>query len=160
MEINFVALILAALSTLIVGFIWYNPKVFGTIWMKEAKLTQEDMKGANMAKIMIITLIYAFLIAFILQMLVIHQFGALGMVGGKVEMAKPSYAAFMADYGTAYRTFKHGAFHGFLTSLFMVFPLIGTSALYERRSFKYVLVTTGFWVVSMMIMGGIICMMQ
>ena len=32
---NWVALIVASLSTLVVGFIWYNPKVFGTIWMNE-----------------------------------------------------------------------------------------------------------------------------
>lgn len=35
MKINFLALLLAAASTLAVGFVWYNPKVFGTIWMKE-----------------------------------------------------------------------------------------------------------------------------
>ncbi|HNP33843.1 MAG TPA: DUF1761 domain-containing protein [Flavobacterium sp.] len=160
MEINWIAILLAAFSTLIVGFIWYNPKVFGTVWMKEAKLTEDDIKGVNMFKMLSLTFVYAFLISFVLQMVVIHQFGALGMVGGKPELAKPSYAAFMADYGTAYRTFKHGAFHGFIMSLFMVFPLFGTSALYERRSFKYVMVTTGFWVVCFMIMGGIICMMQ
>ena len=51
MEINFLALLVAALSTLVVGFIWYNPKVFGTIWMKESGMTEEKMKGANMAMI-------------------------------------------------------------------------------------------------------------
>ncbi len=160
MNINFLALLLAALSTLVVGFIWYNPKVFGNIWMKEAGLTEEDMKGANMVKIFGLSIVYAFLISFILQMLTIHQFGALGMVGGDPTIAKPSYAAFMADYGTAFRTFKHGALHGFMTALFLVFPLIGTGALYERKSFKYVMVTSGFWLVCFTIMGGIICMMQ
>ena len=160
MNINFLALLLAALSTLVVGFIWYNPKVFGTIWMKETGLTEESMKGANMVKIFGLSIVYAFLISFVLQMVVIHQFGALGMVGGDSTKALPSYNAFMADYGTAFRTFKHGALHGFMTGLFMIFPVIGTGALYERRSFKYVMVTSGFWIVSFMIMGGIICMMQ
>ena len=160
MNVNFLALLLAAISTLLVGFIWYNPKVFGTIWMKEAGLKEEDMKGANMVKMFGLSILYAFLISFILQMLVIHQFGALGMVGGDPSIAKPSYEAFMTDYGTAFRTFKHGALHGFMTGLFLVFPLIGTGALYERKSFKYVMVTSGFWIVSMTIMGGIICMMQ
>lgn len=160
MNVNFLALLLAALSTLVVGFIWYNPKVFGNIWMKEAGLKEEDVKGTNMVKIFGLSIVYAFLISFILQMLTIHQFGALGMVGGDPTKALPSYNAFMADYGTAFRTFKHGALHGFLTGLFLAFPLIGTNAVYERRSFKYVLVTGGFWIVCFTIMGGIICMMQ
>lgn len=157
MEINFLALFVAALSTLVVGFVWYNPKVFGTIWMKESGMTEEKIKGGNMLLIFGISLLYAFFISFVLQMLTTHQFGALGMVGGDPSIAKPSYAAFMVDYGMAYRTFKHGALHGFMTGLFLILPVIGTNALYERRSFKYTLVTSGFWIVCFMIMGGIIC---
>ena len=157
MEINFLALLAAACSTLVVGFIWYNPKVFGNAWMKESGMTEEKMKGSNMALIFGLSVLYAFFISFILQMLTIHQFGALGMVGGDPSIAKPSYAEFMADYGSAFRTFKHGALHGFMTGLFLVLPVIGVGALYERRSFKYVLIAGGYWVVSMMIMGGIIC---
>ena len=160
MNINFLALLLAALSSLVVGFIWYNPKVFGNIWMKETGITQEDGKGKNMIAIFAMSIFYAFLISFLLQMLVIHQFGALGMVGGDDTKALPSYAAFMADYGTAFRTFKHGALHGFMTGLFLALPVIGTNALYEGRSWKYVLVTGGYWVVTCMIMGAIICGMQ
>ncbi len=160
MNINWIAILLAALSTLVVGFIWYNPKVFGNIWMKEAGLKEEDMKGVNMVKTFSLSIVYAFLISFILQMMVIHQFGALGMVGGDPSKALPSYNAFMADYGTAFRTFKHGALHGFMGGLFMILPIIGTGALYERRSFKYVMIFGGYWIVSFIIMGGIICMMQ
>jgi hypothetical protein len=36
----------------------------------------------------------------------VHQFGALGMIGGDPSITKPSYVAFMADYGTRFRTFK------------------------------------------------------
>lgn len=157
MEINFLALLVAAFSTLVVGFIWYNPKVFGTIWMKESGMTEEKIKGSNMLMTFVVSFIYAFLISFVLQYLTIHQTGALGMVGGDVSIAKPSYAAFMTDYGMAFRTFKHGALHGFMAGLFLALPLIGTNALYERRSFKYTLVTGGFWIVCFMIMGGIIC---
>lgn len=157
MEINWIALLVAALSTLVVGFIWYNPKVFGTIWMKEAGITLEDEKRPNILIMFASSIIYAFMMSIILQMLTIHQWGALGMVGGDTTKALPSYAAFMEDYGNAFRTFKHGALHGFMTGLFLAFPLIGTNALYERRSFKYALVSGGFWIVCFTIMGGIIC---
>lgn len=157
MEMNFLALLVAALSTLVVGFVWYNPKVFGTVWMKESGMTEEKMKGGNMLLTFGISFLYALFISFVLQFLTIHQTGALGMIGGDPSIAKPSFITFMADYGSSFRTFKHGALHGFMTGLFLALPIIGTNALYEKRSFKYTLVTGGFWIVCFMIMGGIIC---
>lgn len=159
---NYLALLLAALSTQVVGFIWYNPKVFGSIWMKETGIKMEGGRpnGAEMAKMLGVSLIYAFMISVVLQSNVIHQFGAFSMTGGDIVHAKPSYAAFMSDYGDVFRTFKHGAFHGFILGLFFALPIIGTSSLYEKRSFKYVLVSSGYWIVCFMIMGGIICAMK
>jgi hypothetical protein len=161
MQVNFLALFVAALSSLVIGFIWYNPKTFGTIWMKESGLTEEKMKGANMPLIFIMAVFFAFLISMILQFLTIHQWGAFGMIGGGNTIdTKPSYTAFMADYGTAFRTFKHGAFHGFLTGLFLAFPMIATNALFERKSWKYTFINSGYWLICFTIMGGIICAWQ
>lgn len=160
MNVNFLALIVAALSSLVTGFIWYNPKVFGNAWMKETGIVHDESKKPNMVKIFGMTIVYAFFIAFILQMLVIHQFGALGMVGGDPTKALPSYASFMADYGTNFRTFKHGALHGSMTGLFFCLPILGVGALYENRSFKYTMIVGGYWVVTCAIMGGIICAWQ
>lgn len=159
MQINFVALFIAALVTLVTGFIWYNPKVFGTIWMKENNLTQEELRSGNMLKIFGLTYIFSLMITMTLMSLTIHQSGAVGMVGGPplLDSAKPSFAAFMADYGMAYRTFKHGALHGFMSGLFFAFPLIGINGLFERKSWKYIFVHAGYWVLTLTLMGGIIC---
>ncbi len=158
MELNFLAILAATLVTLPIGFIWYNPKVFGTIWMNETGMTEEKAKGANMLKVFGLTILFSFMIAFILHPIVIHQFGAMGMVGGPgVTAIKPSYIAFMADYGTAYRTFKHGALHGFMTGLFLALPLVGINSLFERKSWKYILINSGYFIVCLTIMGGIIC---
>ena len=73
MEINFLAVIAASFTTLLVGFVYYHPKVFGTIWMKETGLTEEELKKGNMLKIFGLTLIFSFLIAFMMQMFTIHQ---------------------------------------------------------------------------------------
>ena len=150
-------LLLSAFSSLLVGFIWYNPKVCGTIWMKEAGVSEEKPNTATIVKTMLAAYLYAFLISFVMQFLVIHQSGALGMIGGDEAKALPSYSAFMADYGTAFRTFKHGALHGFMTGLFFCLPVIGVGALFERRSFKYTLIAGGYWIITCMLMGGIIC---
>ena len=51
---NPLSLLVAAVSALVVGFIWYNPKVFGNAWMKAAGMTDEQVKGGNMAKIFVL----------------------------------------------------------------------------------------------------------
>ncbi|HEX9825092.1 MAG TPA: DUF1761 domain-containing protein [Flavobacteriaceae bacterium] len=157
MEFNILAILVAAVSALVVGFIWYNPKVFGNAWMKAAGLSEEQLKGSNMAKIFALALLFAILLAFSLQGMTIHQMGAFSMVGGDVENALPSYQAFMDDYGDAFRTFKHGALHGVLTGIFIALPLIGTNALFERKGAKYIFINSGYWVVTFGIMGAIIC---
>lgn len=159
MEINFYAFLVSAIVTLVVGFIWYNPKVFGTIWMKENNLTQEELRKGSMLKIFGLTYIFSLMISMTLMSLTIHQSGAVGMVGGPplIASAKPSFSAFMADYGTAYRTFKHGALHGFLSGLFFAFPIIGINGLFERKSWKYIFIHAGFWIITLTLMGGIIC---
>lgn len=156
-QINFLAILLAALVPLVMGFIWYNPKLFGKAWMRECGLTEEKMKGANMGVVFILSIILSFLIGMFLQFVTIHQFGALGMIGGDETLAKPSYAAFMNDYGKAYRSFGHGALHSFMTGIFFVFPLIAINAMFERKSRKYVFINTGFWTITITLMGGIIC---
>ena len=85
--------------------------------------------------------------------------GALGMIGGPTKLAevKPSFTAFMTDYGMAFRTAKHGALHGTLTGLFFAFPMIAISSLFERKSWKYIFIHAGFWTVSLMIIGAIVC---
>ena len=159
MEMNFYAVLVAATSTLVVGAVWYSPMLFANAWMKESGLTEEQLKKGNMLKIFGLTFLFSVMIAMIMQVLSIHQFGALGMIGGPdyIETAKPSYAAFMADYGTAFRTFKHGALHGFMSGLFFAFPLIAINGLFERKSWKYIFIHAGYWTVSMTIMGAIVC---
>lgn len=157
MEINFVSVIVAALTTLLVGMLWYSEKMFGKIWMKEAGLIEEDLKKGNMLKIFGLTFLFSILLAFIMQVLVIHQFGAMGMIGGDETKALPSYIAFMADYGTAFRTFKHGSIHGFMTGVFLALPIIAINGLFERKSWKYILIHAGYWIVTLTVMGAIIC---
>jgi hypothetical protein len=159
MEFNFYAILVSAFSSLVVGFVWYNPKVFGTIWMNETGMTEEKAQKGNMLKIFGLTFVYSLMLAFIMSALVVHQFGALGMIGGPdfIATAKPSYAAFMADYGDNFRTFKHGALHGFMSGLFLGLPIIAINSLFEQKSWKYIAITAGYWTIIMTIMGAIIC---
>lgn len=166
MDINWIALLLAALVPLLVGFVWYHPKVFGNAWMAAAGLTEESLKGANMLKIFGITLIMSFLAALVFQTVVIHQFHMLSILADEPGLNDPQtetgryFADFLAKYGNHFRTFKHGAFHGVFFGLMVIMPVICINALFERRSFKYITVNAGFWIVSFALMGGVICAMK
>jgi hypothetical protein len=155
MPFNIYAVLVSTLVTLLVGFVWYNPKVFGTIWMNETGMTEEKAKQSNMLKVFGLTLIFSFMLAFILPTIVNHQMGALGLFNG--DFKDPGYVELMKTHGDVFRSFKHGALHGFFAGLFIAFPISAINALFEQKSWKYILVTAGYWIVSMTIMGAIIC---
>lgn len=158
LPINPIAIPIAAVAALVVGALWYNPKIgFGNVWLRESGMTEEKMKSGKMGIIFGLSLVFAALLATLLMQFTNHQWGAFGMVGGEPETAKASFEAFMGDYGNAFRTFKHGALHGTLFGVFGALPIIGTIALFERKSAKYILVNSGYWIVTLAIMGAILC---
>jgi hypothetical protein len=154
MPFNFIAILVASLASLLVGFVWYNPKVFGTIWMKETGITEEKAKQANMVKIFGLTIFYSFLLAFWMPQAVIHQVGVLEAAGG--NMNDPAYIEFMKTHGSAFRYFKHGALHGLMASILVALPIIAINGLFEQKSWKYIAIHAGYWMVVMSIMGAII----
>jgi hypothetical protein len=162
METNFLIFALAALIPLIMGFIWYGPLLFQNAWMKQLGFTEESLKGGNMALIFILCYVFSFLMAFFLQFIVIHQTGVYSslMESGATELSGDAltyFNDFMAKYGTNYRTFKHGALHGTLSGIFFILPVLATQAMFERKTVKYVAINAGYWIVTIALMGGIIC---
>lgn len=154
---NPLALLLAAVSALLIACIWYHPKVFGMVWMTASGMTKAAIQAGNMIKFFIMAFIFALLLAMTMMQMSIHQTGALSLIGGDASQALPSYTAFMTDYGTHFRTYKHGALHGIMAGIFMALPIIGTTAIFERKSAKYVLVHLGYWILTLGVMGAIIC---
>lgn len=159
MEINFTALLLSSIVPLIMGAIWYHPATFGRLWMQETGFSDADLKKGNLFKIFGGTLLFSLPLSIMVMVLTVHQMGPLGMIGGPdfIESALPSYQAFMNDYGTAFRTYKHGALHGFMSGLFLSLAIVGINSLFERKSWKYILIHIGYWTITMTIMGAIIC---
>lgn len=49
-QVNYLAVILAAVSSMVVGSIWYMPSVFGTMWAKLSGVKLDMMKGATPSK--------------------------------------------------------------------------------------------------------------
>ena len=67
--INYLAVFLAAASTMAVGSVWYTPKVFGNMWMKLAKVNPNQKVTAlgmtyQLGGAFIASLITAFVLAY------------------------------------------------------------------------------------------------
>lgn len=155
---KFYMLLIAALFPLIIGMIWYNPKVFGNAWMKASGVTMpEKPDRSQMWKIYIQVYIFSLLYSWIIANFCIHQFGAFGMIGGDIPNAKESYKLFMGDYGNAFRTFGHGALHGGVYSLMTALFMVGIPALFEQRGWNYILIHVGYFGLCGLLMGAFLC---
>ena len=154
---------LAALVPMVMGFIYYNPKVIGTAWMKEANMTEEKMKNANMPLMFGLSYVFAFLLGVILFSLVVHQTDIASLLINEEGFGQPGSEIsiymddFMAKYGENFRTFKHGALHGTVIGLLLVFPIFATNSMFERKSWKYTFINMGYWVITLALMGGVLC---
>ena len=162
METNFLFIALAALVPLVMGFIWYGPLLFQNAWMKQLGFTEESLKGGNMLLIFVLSYVFSFMVAFFLQFLTVHQLGAFSsmMESGASELAGDAiadYQGFVERYGQNYRSFKHGLLHGAVAGVFLVLPVLATQAMFERKTWKYVLINAGYWIITLGLMGGIVC---
>lgn len=126
-QFNIWAVLVAALSTFLIGGLWYSPSVFGKAWMRENGFTEEGMKNANMIKIFGLAFFLALIAAFNLAM----------YMGPENRPAM-------------------GAFWGFLAGFGWVATFIGTHYLFERKSFTLFLINAGYSIVSLTIMGIIL----
>jgi hypothetical protein len=36
-------------------------------------------------------------------------------------------------------------------------PILATNALFERKGFKYIAINAAYWIITLAVMGGIIC---
>lgn len=64
-EINIWAVVLATLSTLVVGSVWYTPRVFGTYWMRVARVDPAAAERRGIWPILV-TVVVSFVTAWVL----------------------------------------------------------------------------------------------
>lgn len=105
-EINYFAVILATLSSMIVGSIWYTPRVFGNYWMKAADVTPSG-RGIDAVAPIAITVVVSFITAWVLAgaAFISMEFYGGGFFVNTVVTAIVLWAGF-----TAARFITHDAF--------------------------------------------------
>lgn len=132
-NVNWLSMVIATIIPMIVGFIYYHPKLFGSAWMKSLGITEEDIKKQNMAKTYGIALVMSFLLAFFL----LNFNNSPGQEG-------------------EFDTFKHGAFHGLFLSIVVAMPILMTNGLFELKNLKNIFINIGYWLITLVLMGGIL----
>ncbi len=163
MTINWFAVLGSGIIPLLVGFVWYHPKVFGNAWMKLVNIDEAKAKESNMALVFGLTLFFGILLSMSMISLTIHQshmmstlmnIPGFGQEGSEVDLY---YKDFLNKYGHEFRTFKHGALHGTIASIFIALPIMAVTSMFEQKSWKYIFINFGFWLVCMALMGGVVC---
>ena len=59
--INWLAVIVAAIASFVLGSAWYSPALFGNAWMKASGMTEEKGKQANMPVVFGVSFVWALL---------------------------------------------------------------------------------------------------
>ena len=161
MSSTFYLYFIVAIVPMIVGYIYSTPKVLGTVWMKTNNFTDEYLKEANMAVVFGVSYLFSLIATFLLSRFVIHQSALFSLFVPEImtsgSEAQATFNTIMETYGDAHRSFKQGLCHGIFISIMFLFPITGINALFERRGWKYIFIHTGYWFISLSIMGGLLC---
>ncbi len=130
-HINFLAVLVAAVLTFIIGALWYSPVLFGKQWVKVHGYTEADMAEMQrgVARTYSISFLCYVFMAFVLSILV-------------------------ALTGVA--SFIQGMWLGTLVWAGFVFTIGLTGNLFSKAAIGAFLIDTGYQLVYLTVMGGIL----
>ena len=133
-QINYLAVLLAGLSSMVVGALWYTPLVFGNFWMKLAKVKPDIKMSIAQSTVLyggalIASLVTAYVLAHVTFLS--HYFFSNNLLQDALSTAFWLWLAF-----TVARFFVHDSFEG--------------------RSIKLTLLNSGHELLTVMVMALII----
>ncbi|MEK6843802.1 MAG: DUF1761 domain-containing protein [Nanoarchaeota archaeon] len=135
-DINYIAVLVSAIVSMFIGFLWYSPLLFATAWMKESGQTKKDIKGVKkkgMAPYYFAAFIATLLMSFILS--------------------------YFVQYIAA-TTFFEGMQAGFWIWLGFIAPVLLGSVLWEGKSFRYYMINVFHYLATLLVMAGILAVWQ
>jgi hypothetical protein len=127
-ELNYWAILVGAASNMLIGYVWYARPVLGNTWMGLIGKTEEQLK-AKAGPAMGLMVLLALLTSYVM--------------------------AHFVDY-TNSKTFMDGATTGIWVWLGFVFTEMVATNLFAQRPFKLSMITSGYQLVSLVVMGGIL----
>ena len=130
-EVNWLAVLAAAVSSFVVGGLWYSPVLFAKVWQREAGLSDEAVKAGNPAKIF----------------------------GGAFVLSLVSSAVFAMFLGPS-PSLQLGLGAGFAAGLCWVAASLGMNYLFEQKSLKLFLVNGGYHTVQFTVIGLVLALLS
>jgi len=128
MPFNYLAILVATVSTFVLGGLWYSPVLFGRAWMQEMGFTDETLKGrGNVGLIMGGS--------FVLELIMAVNLAA--FIGAKASLAFGLFAGAAAGFGWVALSF-------------------GVTYLFERKSLCLFFINAGYHGVAFTLMGAIL----
>ncbi|MEZ5710925.1 MAG: DUF1761 domain-containing protein [Blastomonas sp.] len=125
-DVNWLAVVLAALMGFVVGGIWYGP-IMGKKWMGAVGLSEEQIKGASMGKIYGAAFAFSLISSFFL-------------------------AHTLASYGKEF-SFATIVQISFGVALGFIVPAIGTNYLFSQKSKTLFFIDAAYWLLFYTAMG-------
>ncbi|MEQ8583486.1 MAG: DUF1761 domain-containing protein [Marinoscillum sp.] len=126
--INHWAVVVAALANLLVGAIWYSPLLFYKAWKRENNLTDDQIQQVSPIKLYGISTLLSLIICYNL---------AFFLGDAKTDWVWGTTAGFLAGFGWAS----------------IIFAII---AMYELKSWRYILINGGYITIYFTLIGFIL----
>ncbi|HKO98424.1 MAG TPA: DUF1761 domain-containing protein [Pyrinomonadaceae bacterium] len=126
--INYFAVFAAALSTFILGGLWYSPMLFGKAWMRANNFSDNDLQSFSKARMFGWSFVFSLIMALNLAM-------------------------FLAAPDT---NVTWGMAAGGLAGFGWVAMAIAVVGMFENKSWAYILINGGYMTVAFVVMGAII----
>jgi hypothetical protein len=128
-EINIWAVLLAAVTSFLLGGLWYSPVLFGRRWQLELGLSDEELARSNMVRIFGLSFVLAIIAAFVFAL----------FLGPRPPLAL-------------------GLGAGFAAGLAWVASSFGINYLFARRSLKLFLIDGGYHTLQFTLIGLILAL--
>jgi hypothetical protein len=130
---NHWAILVSAVIQWLLGAVWYSPALFAKPWMKMVNIPT----GSDKNKSMIVGMISSFVASLVLSFVLAH-----------------------AILWSGAARFGGGAFVGFIEWLGFIAAPNFAQGIYEGRPFKLFAINTGYWLVGLLIAGGLLAVWQ
>jgi hypothetical protein len=130
-DVNWIAVLLCGVSSLVLGGLWYSPMLFAKAWQRAAGVTDEQAKSGNMGMIFGLTFLLSLIAAAVFAM----------FLGSSMSLGAATAA-------------------GFSAGLCWVAASLGISYLFERRPLGLWLINGGYHTLQFTLFGLILGAMQ